>query len=180
MALVVFPLLALVSRLPWFLLLALAFLLLFAAIWYGRIRSIVFDDAIRVRRVRGRERVFAYHDVRAITHRAIRMRRGAISLMDPFGNGTFENAAEVVALCRVLLDQGIIPSDDLIPDEVIAAEQKRVLRSLVPAAVVTVAITAFLVVTSRMPGNDILAQVLPMVILLALFLVFYLAQHPRS
>lgn len=178
--LLIFPLLTLLSRLPWFLLLALPFLLLFAAVWHGRIRSIVFDDGIRVRRVRDREQIFAFRDVRAITHRAIRMRRGAISLMDPLGNGTLANAAEIEAMFRVLVEQGIVPRDELIPDEEIEAEQRRVLRSLLPAAIGTLIAVVLLAITGRLPSRDPLAEVLAMGLFLLLFVLFYLLQRERS
>lgn len=175
--LVVFPALTALSRLPWFLLLMVLFLLLLAAVRYGRIRAIVFDDAIRVRRSGGRQRVHAYDDVRAITPSAIRLRRGAISLMEPLGTGTFRNADEVVATFRALVEVGVIPHEKLIPDAELAAERRRALRSLVPAVILTAAITLYLIVSGRLPGGPF-AEVLPLVVLTTLFALFYLIQRP--
>jgi hypothetical protein len=175
-ALVVFPGLTLLSRLPWFLLLMIPFLLLLAAAWYGRIRSIVFDDAVRVRRVRGRERVYAYRDVRAITPTAIRMRRGAISLMEPLGQGTFQNADEVTTMFRALVEAGVIPEAGMIPAAELAAERRRVVRSLVPAALLSLGIALYGVASGRLSGG-LFAELLPLLIFAALFALFYLLQR---
>lgn len=175
--LVLFPTLTALSRLPWFLLLMVPFLLLLLAVHLGRIRSIVFDDAIRVRRSRGRERTFAYHDVRAITPTAIRLRGGAISLLEPLGGGGFRNADEVVATFRALVEAGVIPEAGLTPDEVLEAERRRVLRSLIPALILTAGITLYLVVSGRLAAAGPFAEAVPLLILLALFALFYLPQR---
>lgn len=177
--LVVFPSLTLLSRLPWFLLLMVPFLLLLAAARYGRIRSIVFDDAVRVRRIGGRERVYAYRDVRAITPTAIRMRRGAISLLEPLGGGTFQNADEVTAMFRALVEAQIVPEAGMISEAELAAERRRVLRSLVPAVVLTLGITLVLLGSGRLSAGPF-PEVVPLLILLALFALFYLLQRPSG